>query len=180
MWSCIRFFYLWFIVKGSRLLFIVGGVVIIVQVVTVAIDVSFRNSPWQSPFGGGSLELLEILMAMLAVLILSYTWLLGGHIRIDMLRVKVSPRKGAVLDVFSGLCGIVYTAAVAWGLMDEALYSLDLELKTDMLNLPIAPFQIAFTVLFLHFSLVLITFTAKSAYHIIRPLSSKEGMNWHG
>lgn len=165
----------WLLVKGSRLLFVLAGIMMVVQVLTVVVDALFRRLPWPHPFHGGGLELEELQMAMLTAMMLGYTWFLRGHIRIELFREKMKPRLGAVADTFAGVCGLVYSAAVFRGILRNTLNNFSLDMRTDMLDLPIAPFQMLFTLVFLQFIFILFGYTVKSIYRIFNPPLAGEG-----
>lgn len=159
----------WLLIKGARYLFVIGGVIMMSQILTVVIDTLFRHTSWPNPFRGGALEIEELQMGMMAVLCLANTWYLGGHINIELLREKMKSRQGSIADVFAGICGVIFCANVSWGLMLEARNNLIIGLRTDVLQIPIGPLEIFFCATFLHFTLVLLDYTLKSAYRVYRP-----------
>jgi len=164
-----QWLYKWFLVKPSLWLFVVGGVMMVSQVLTVIIDSGSRHLPWPNPFHGGALEIEELQMGMLSAMMLGYTWFLGGHIRIELLREKLKPRAGAVADTLAGVCGVVYSAGASWGVLKTALDNLAIDARTDMLQIPVAPFQIFFAGAFIHFTLILVAYTIQNIRQVIHP-----------
>jgi TRAP-type C4-dicarboxylate transport system permease small subunit len=164
-----QWLYKWFLVKPSLWLFVVGGVLMVSQVLTVVADSGSRFLPWPNPFLGGALEIEELQMGLLSAMMLGYTWFLGGHIRIELFREKMKPRAGAVSDTLAGICGVVYSAGASWGVLKAAFNSWAIDARTDILQLPIAPFQFFFAGAFIHFTLILLAYTIRSIYRIIYP-----------
>jgi TRAP-type C4-dicarboxylate transport system permease small subunit len=161
--------YEWFLVKPSLWLFVMGGVLMVSQVLTVVADSGSRFLPWPNPFLGGALEIEELQMGLLSAMMLGYTWFLGGHIRIELFRERMKPRPGAVSDTLAGICGVVYSAGASWGVLKAAFNSWAIDARTDILQLPIAPFQFFFAGAFLHLTLILLAYTIQSIYQIIYP-----------
>jgi TRAP-type C4-dicarboxylate transport system permease small subunit len=168
-----KIFYQWLLIKGSRLLFVLGGVMIVSQVLTVIIDSGSRYFPWGNPFGGGGIEIEELQMGMLSAMMLGYTWFLGWHIRIELLRDKMKPRLGAIADTLAGVCGVLYSAGVSWGVLKNGLDNWSMDSHTDMLQIPIAPFQIFFTLVFIHFTFILLAYSIQSIYRIFNPAEAE-------
>jgi TRAP-type C4-dicarboxylate transport system permease small subunit len=175
-WLYYKVFYDWVLVKASRLMFVLAGILLMIQIFTVIIDAVFRHIPGFQPFQGGGLELEELQMAMLTVMMIGYTWFLHGHIRIELFREKMKHPLDAIADAFAGACGLIYCTAAFKGILTLALNNFSLDMRTDMLEIPLAPFQMFFAILFLHFFLILVHYTAESIYRIFHaPLLRGEG-----
>jgi TRAP-type C4-dicarboxylate transport system permease small subunit len=164
-----RVFYEFFLVKISSWLFVIGGVLLVSEILTVIIDSGSRYLPWPNPFQGGALELEELQMGMLSAFVLGFTWYLKGHIRIELLRERMKPRMGAGADTLAGLCGLLYSAGASWGIFKTALENRAIDARTDMLQIPVAPFQFIFAAVFMHFSIVFLAYTIRSIHRIFHP-----------
>lgn len=154
----------WLLAKGARLQYAFGGILLISQVIVIVVDSGSRLFGLASPFMGGANEVVELQMGLLAAVILGNTWFLEGHVRIELLRDKMSRRSQELLDVFSAICGLLYCVAVCWGVWGNALDAFAMGARTDSLQIPIAPFLFIFTAAFIHFSLILLASAIRNAH----------------
>lgn len=152
-----------FLFRGSQILFVVAGAAVVLLMVITFVGVVFRRSPLAGPWLQGGFEISELLMAMIAVLAIAYTWYIGGHIRIGLFRDRRTPRNKAVLDAVASFWGVVWVAAIVWSVWQVSMSSLTsgmgtgvLGIGTGILGIPIAPFQIIFSIVMAHFFLVLL------------------------
>jgi TRAP-type C4-dicarboxylate transport system permease small subunit len=143
----------------------VGYVSLVGIVVVTFIDVAGRyclNKPLL-----GSLEILELAMAVLGGFAMFYTTTRGGHISVDLFYVRFSRRHQIVVDRFSSIVGFV-----AWGIIAYQVYLLGMRMLksgdfTNLLHIPLYPFQFVFALGILLYSLALLRKT-------LRPLISNE------
>ncbi|MFC1916916.1 TRAP transporter small permease [Chloroflexota bacterium] len=135
---------------------IVGVCIVLMGLVTF-LTVVLRRSPLAGGWMIGGIEIVQILMAMVSVFALAFTWYLGGHIRIGLIRERVrSPRKRGLLDGAATFLGMLWIAAATWGLWGVSMNNLYLGSATTMQGIREAPFLLAFFIAMGHFAFVLL------------------------
>jgi TRAP-type transport system small permease protein len=116
----------------------------------------------------GSLEILELSMAVLGGFAILYTTTRRGHISVDLFYVNFSKGLQMAVDVFGSLLGFATWAVIAYQVFRLGKRSFDGADATTLLHIPIAPFQFILALGIAVYSLVLLV-------EGIRPLvSSKE------
>jgi len=112
----------------SSALALAAGVLILVLVLMITYSVVARKL-FNAPLGL-SLELSEY--AMLAFVFLPLAWIQTqkGHIRIDLLTSRLSPRKQIALEIFASVAGLVFFALLAWKSWEIAWKSYEMGLRS--------------------------------------------------
>jgi len=90
----------------------VSGWIAIVMMLTISYDVAMRYI-----FGAPtkwSLELNEYLLLFLVYLSGAWTLSVGGHVRVDIVYSRLSPRTQAKLEIFTCLLGLIFCAILTW------------------------------------------------------------------
>jgi TRAP-type C4-dicarboxylate transport system permease small subunit len=122
----------------SRALNIVGvSTLMIVMILTVA-DVSLRylvNHPI-----AGTFELTEFLLVILASFGFAYTALQNGHVTVDLVIERFSPKIQAVIDTITSLISIGVFVTVTWASILYARSEWKAKAVSTILLLPRFPF----------------------------------------
>ena len=133
----------------------VGMVLLAAMMFLTAFDVFLRYS-LNMPIIG-SYEMIQFMLAIAVALGLSYCTFEKGHVNIDVLITRLSPRTQAILNSVTGFLGLVMIALMTW---QTCVYIL-IQIKTNMyyqtLLIPVYPFIaiVAFGIAFYFVALVL-------------------------
>lgn len=128
----------WSIFSLSRALNIVGVSTLMVMMVLTVADVSLRylvNQPVP-----GAFELTEFLMVILASFGLAYTALQNGHVTVDLVLERFSPKTQAFIDTITCLISIGVFATVTWASILYARSEWKAKAVSTVLLLPRFPF----------------------------------------
>jgi len=109
---------------------------IIFMVISTILDVLLRMMDSPLP---GIFELNEASMGIAVFSAMSYTWIKGGHIRVELLVNRFSGRLKVLSNIFATLVGFLVFALIAWRTWIWAIYSMRMSETTDILHMPIAP-----------------------------------------
>jgi TRAP-type C4-dicarboxylate transport system permease small subunit len=91
----------------------------------------------------GPKELTESTMVVIVFGALTYAQIRRAHIRVELLYTRMGPRVQAAMDVFAGLCGLVFFGLLLWQAYNEAQYSLQIGEATDgLIRFPLYPARI--------------------------------------
>jgi TRAP-type C4-dicarboxylate transport system permease small subunit len=153
-----------FLLKGSQGMAWASGIVMIILVLSVFLDVIGHNTPLRVPWSAGTYELAELLMSLISVLGLSYCWYREGHVRIELVLERLSPRVKALFETLASIFALIFVGAIGWRLMVLSIKALQRSEETDFMKLPVGFFMFIFSVVMLHFLLVLVRF---SLQHIL-------------
>jgi TRAP-type C4-dicarboxylate transport system permease small subunit len=93
---------------------------------------------WWKPLPG-SYELVETLGAIILSMGAAYCAVARGHVTVSLLVDKLSLRKQALVDLFTGLISFVFIAAIGWGLLKYATMTYNRGLETSTLSIPLYP-----------------------------------------
>lgn len=91
----------------------------------------------------GTLELLDVLMALFVFAGLASNTASGGDVLADFLTDKWPPFVRRALDCFSAALGAAMYGLIAWGMFQQARKAAAIGDMTPALLLPVAPFQFA-------------------------------------
>lgn len=122
----------------SRGLNIAGVSTLMVMMVLTVADVSLRylvNQPIP-----GAFELTEFLMVILASFGLAYTALQNGHVTVDLVLERFSPKTQAVIDTITCLISIGVFVTVTWASILYARSEWKAKAVSTVLLLPRFPF----------------------------------------
>lgn len=106
-----------------RLAALVGGAAVIVITALVSYDVLMRyflNAPQLFVD-----ELAGFLQVAVIFLGLAYTFVAGGHVRVDLLTTQLAPRRRARLRVATLALGVALLLPVAWTTAEAVVTALD-------------------------------------------------------
>lgn len=142
--------------RGSSVLAMVAAVAVMVLALVTFVTVVLRHTPLGGSWLTGGFEISQLSMAVVSVFAIAYCWYVGGHIRIALLRQHSRPRNQGILDAVSAFIVLIWVAAIVWAMWGVAIDSLIHGTGTIQESIPLAPFQIAFTIVMVHFALVLL------------------------
>lgn len=92
----------------------------------------------------GEHELIELMMVVMVMLGLAYTQKENNHITIGLLVDRFPPRWQAVVDLLGALLVFASCAVIGWANLLVAVdYATKSPMSTDMLSVPLYPFQFA-------------------------------------
>lgn len=117
----------------------VGTAIILVMMVLTTADVLLRyifNRPIT-----GAYEVTELLMLVVTALGLAYTQSRKGHISIELLSSRFSPRGQSVNDLFAYLICLGICVLMAWRLLAAArVQQINNVIASEAVRIPIYPF----------------------------------------
>lgn len=117
----------------------------------------------------GALELSELLMVFLVFGAFAVTELRNGHVDIDVVVTKLSPRWQALSETFAVLLSTAFWGAITWRTALHAQNVWHAGETTPNLSLPIAPFVWVATAGTLLFTLALVARALAALRRLVRP-----------
>ena len=146
-----------FLEKFSRLqggaLNLIGVCAIPLIAIVVTADVIgryFFNHPIS-----GALDLSELLLVVVVCSALAYTAAVRGHMSVDVVTSRLSPRMQALLSVLTGLTGLPVLWLLTYYAAREGINTYSSGLETSILHMPIYPFKFVVAIGFFALSLEL-------------------------
>jgi TRAP-type C4-dicarboxylate transport system permease small subunit len=115
----------------------IAAAALLIMMVLTTLDVLLRLFKSSIP---GTYEIIGLLGAVVASFALGYTSVEKGHIAVDFLIIRFSPKAQALIGAINGLIAAVLFGIITW---QSLLYALDLLKKgqvTMTVQLPIHPF----------------------------------------
>ncbi len=105
----------------------------------------------------GTIDYVNILMALTISLGLAYCGLKNGHIAVEFIVEKLSSKKQAVISVVINLLGLVFWGVSAWYMAGYARNMMDTNLLAGTISIPVYPvvYLIAFGLAVLCLTIVL-------------------------
>ena len=88
----------------------------------------------------GSFELTEFMMAIIIGLALAYCALMKGHVRVDLVVSKLSPRGQAVMNSIANLAFLGLFVLITWRIIPRAWQMKEAGQLTAILRVPVFPF----------------------------------------
>ena len=104
----------------------------------------------------GTIELTELAMAVFAGFAMFHTATQGGHIVVDVISERFPRRVQAIMAGFSSLLGAVTWGIIAYQVIGDGQSKIALGRITDVLKIPVGPFEFLFAAGLTIFSLTLI------------------------
>ncbi len=130
-----------------------GLVILIGMMLLTVVDVIGRKF-FDAPITG-SYELTEFMLALIVFFSVGYTQIQKGHIAMEALVSRFSPRAQAITDSIVYLISIGLGAVLTWQLVAHAKRTYIGKHETGVLHLPLYPFLIAAAFGCLLYSIVL-------------------------
>lgn len=126
--------------RFSELCHAFGTLVILpIMIVVITLNVLMRYFA-NMPFVWGE-ELNGLLLFLLLVLSLTYTWDQGKHIRMEILYVNFPPRLRRLADVIAGVTGIVFFGFLMVQCLRDMPYMIRTRETSEELEVPLWPFR---------------------------------------
>ena len=122
----------------SRIVNIVGAIVLAMMMFLVAVDVTLRYTI-DLPVKG-SVELVELMMIIVVFLAVAYTASQRGHVAIELVTTRLPQRVQAILDVFTTFLSLVFIILVIWRSTVRGNTMWHDNHVTVVLGIPIFPF----------------------------------------
>jgi TRAP-type C4-dicarboxylate transport system permease small subunit len=127
--------------RTAFVVLLVGGIGMLMSMFLGVADVigtQVLHVPVPGPF-----EITESTMVVIVFGALTYAQIRRAHIRVELLYTRMGPRVQAALDVFAGLCGLLFFGLLLWQAWLEAAYSLKIGEATDgLIRFPLYPARI--------------------------------------
>lgn len=121
--------------RASRWLAVLAGVAILVITLLVSMDVLMRyflNKPQLYVD-----ELASFLQVFVIFGGLAYTFLVGGHVRVDLLTAHMRPVRRARLRAVTLVMGILLVAIIAWVTMQSAISAFNYDRASTVMIYPL-------------------------------------------
>jgi TRAP-type C4-dicarboxylate transport system permease small subunit len=119
--------------------YFMGSGLLLIIMFMVTIDVVSRtllNKPvW------GVLEISEFLLAGAVLLGLGYTEFLDGHVKVELIYDRLSPKRQNIMRIFYSLIGIGLYGVITWQSSLLTIDQMRTNLTSDVLKIPAWPFR---------------------------------------
>jgi TRAP-type C4-dicarboxylate transport system permease small subunit len=139
----------------SRIVNIVGAIVLAVMMFIVAADVTLRyilNAPIK-----GSVELVEAAMVISTFFAVAYTASKKGHVAIDLVITRLPRKAVTVIDIVIYLISISFFSLMIWRNLIRANAALVEHQVTTVLSIPLYPLMFIIAFGFILLTLVLLS-----------------------
>ncbi|MFC1914438.1 TRAP transporter small permease [Chloroflexota bacterium] len=125
--------------KTNYFLYLSGGVFIAYACVVTLIDVTGRY--FRHPLPGAG-EMSQLVLLAMVFLTIAHTQAEKGHVSIELLFTRLPRRGQEIVDLIMSLLGLIMAAVLAWSAVIYALNSKAGNVTTDMIKIPVYPFQL--------------------------------------
>lgn len=122
----------------SRVAHSAGASVLVMMMLLITMDVFLRYS-FNRPLKG-SFELVEFMMAVVICLGMAYTGVQKGHVAVELLVSRFSPRVQALIDSFNWLVSMGLFLLISWKAVAQARVVGLSGLASSVLHVPVFPF----------------------------------------
>jgi TRAP-type C4-dicarboxylate transport system permease small subunit len=126
--------------KCSKVLYSVGGGILVLVVLLVVVDVILRYLRMTI---AGTYELVSYAGALVAGLAIAQTSIEGGHVSVDTIPEAMSPQRRDILRVFTKLIGLGMFALLAWSFFLKGYHLYKTGEVSLTLNVPYYPLAYA-------------------------------------
>ncbi len=139
----------------SRVLDRIAAFCIVAMMTVVVINIVLRVTLGRPLLG--TMDYVNILMAMTIGLGLAYCGLKNGHIAVEFIVEKLSDRSQAVINIIINLIAVLFWGATAWYMAEYARNMMVTNLLAGTISIPLYPvfYLVAFGILVLCLVLVL-------------------------
>jgi TRAP-type C4-dicarboxylate transport system permease small subunit len=143
-----------YVTRLNEFLYWIAGAGLIAMLVLVVADIVGIKA-LSHPVPGG-IEVVAFLGVVVIGFAIGYVVILRGHIQVDIIIMKLSPRPRAVVEVFTTFLGIALFSILAWRTWDYA-YTIQLSGQVSMTQrIPFYPFIYALAFCYLATFLLLV------------------------
>jgi TRAP-type transport system small permease protein len=143
----------------------IGVGFLFIMMLLTTVDVIMRYF-FNKPIKGGT-ELTEVLMLFVMLMGLGWCALEGGHIKVDIVVSRFSPRIQAISNSLNAILVMGICIVLAWQAVTESISSWKLEHVTNVLRIPSYPFfwiiALSFSLFFFAMVIVLVKTLNKAA-----------------
>jgi TRAP-type C4-dicarboxylate transport system permease small subunit len=148
-----------FLFQGSLVLQAIGGIAMVALALISFLTVFSRVIGLSGTWLLWTIDLSELLMGIVSAFGIAICWYKSGHLRVDILISRVSPRIKNAIEIVSAILFLLWSAAMAWAGWGQAIEDLKFKTATLSASIPIAPFKILFFLAVTHFAIVLLRST---------------------
>ena len=142
------------IASASRILNNIGIAFLILLMLLITADVLLRALlKW--PILGTN-ELSEFMMIIVVYLAIAYTQHKKSHVSVDLLITRFPKKVQAIVDSVTYFLGFSLCTLIAWQAFVDVGRLRDIGRVSDILSIPVAPFQLVMAIGFVVFCLVLL------------------------
>jgi len=142
------------IASASRILNNIGIAFLILLMLLITADVLLRALlKW--PILGTN-ELSEFMMIIVVYLAIAYTQHKKSHVSVDLLITRFPKKLQAIVDSVTYFLGFSLCTLMAWQAFVDVGRLRDIGRVSDILSIPVAPFQLVMAIGFVVFCLVLL------------------------
>ena len=138
----------------SRILNNVGIAFLVLLMLLITADVLLR-AVFNQPILGTN-ELSEFMMIIVVYLAMAYTQHKKSHVAVDLVIMTFPQRIREVIDSLTYLLSLGICSLMAWQSFVDVDRLFDINRISDILNIPVAPFQLVMAIGFVIFCLVLL------------------------
>ena len=122
----------------SRIMNILASAVLVAMMLLTVSDVCLRYFLRRPILG--TTELTENMMVCLAFSALAWCAAQQGHLKVDLVMSRFSPRIQAVCDSLTLMVGLIMVALIAWRSFMEGLVVRELNIISSLIKIPAFPF----------------------------------------
>jgi TRAP-type C4-dicarboxylate transport system permease small subunit len=138
----------------SRILNNIGIAFLMLLMFLITADVLLR-AVLKRPILGTN-ELSEFMMIIVVYLAVAYTQYTKSHVSVDLVISRFPQRIQDIIDSFIYLLSLIICSLMTWRAFADVKRIFDINRVSDVLNVPVAPFQLVMASGFFLFSVVLL------------------------
>jgi TRAP-type C4-dicarboxylate transport system permease small subunit len=116
----------------------------------------------------GSFELTEFMLAVIVLTAIGHTQMKRGHISIDILVSRFSPKVQAILDCVTDFCSLAMFALVTWRTVKYTQLLYESNDVSGVLRLPVYPFLAVASIGTFMFSLAMLSTLLQSVKKAVK------------
>ena len=116
----------------------------------------------------GSFELTEFMLAVIVLTAIGHTQMKDGHISIDLVIERFSPRIRAIIDTVTNFLSLVMFALVTWRTIKYAQLLYESHDVSGVLRLPVYPFLVVAAIGTFMFCLAMLSSFLRSLRKAVR------------
>jgi TRAP-type C4-dicarboxylate transport system permease small subunit len=142
------------VARISRILNNIGMAFLMLLMLLITADVLLRTA-LNRPILGTN-ELAEFIMIIVVYLAVGYAQHIKAHVSIDLLTSRFPKRSQAIVDSFIYFLSLGICSLMVWQAFVNMKRLLNINRVSDVLNFPVAPFQLVLAIGLIIFCLVLL------------------------
>jgi len=134
------------LIRGSRAMAVTAAIALLLLLLMTVTDVVYRNTGNMPPWKGGGFELTELFMPIVSGMGFLWCWYKGGHVRVDFVLDRLPLRFRYGYTAFISLCGAIFLGGATWAMIIITSNSFRTDSASQMLRMPVWPFQLIFVI----------------------------------